>query len=157
MASASRCRFDEWLWCWPIRALKCPLPKRVRSCRRGIVVRTVSPTGVIWRALPCPLHPTAAAGGETDERRYCRAVSTKLLPGLTKRDRHPWISAHRRGNLGSGPTLFALCDKPDTAKAAWRTGSLKHYLQNQGKALFIFAVWTRLAHEYWDNNETLQP
>ena len=34
------------------------------------------------------------------------------------------------GISGSGPTLFALCDKPDTAQrvADWLS---KHYLQNQ--------------------------
>lgn len=75
---------------------------------------------------------------------------TKLLPGFNEaRQASMDIGAQACGISGSGPTLFALCDKPDTAQrvADWLS---KHYLQNQ-EALFIFAVWTRLAHEYWDN------
>jgi homoserine kinase len=40
------------------------------------------------------------------------------------------IGAQACGISGSGPTLFALCDKPDTAQrvADWLGA---HYLQNQ--------------------------
>ena len=56
---------------------------------------------------------------------------TKLLPGFNEaRQAAMDIGAQACGISGSGPTLFALCDKPDTAQrvADWLS---KHYLQNQ--------------------------
>ena len=55
---------------------------------------------------------------------------TKLLPGFHEaRQAVADIGALACGISGSGPTLFALCDKPDTAQrvADWLG---KHYLQN---------------------------
>lgn len=75
---------------------------------------------------------------------------TKLLPGFNEaRQASMDIGAQACGISGSGPTLFALCDKPDTAQRV-ADSSLNTTCKIR-KALFIFAVWTRLAHEYWDN------
>jgi homoserine kinase len=51
--------FDEWLWVLAYPGIKVSPRKRVRSCLRSIVVRTVSPTGVIWRALFTPATPVS--------------------------------------------------------------------------------------------------
>jgi homoserine kinase len=56
---------------------------------------------------------------------------TKLLPGFNEaRQAVADIGAISCGISGSGPTLFALCDKTETAQrvADWLS---KHYLQNQ--------------------------
>ncbi|MGE9665562.1 homoserine kinase, partial [Escherichia coli] len=56
---------------------------------------------------------------------------TRLLPGFSQaRQAVTEIGALASGISGSGPTLFALCDKPDTAQrvADWLS---KNYLQNQ--------------------------
>ena len=56
---------------------------------------------------------------------------TKLLPGFSEaRQAAMEMGAQACGISGSGPTLFALCDKPDTAQrvADWLGA---HYLQNQ--------------------------
>jgi homoserine kinase len=71
---------------------------------------------------------------------------TKLLPGFSEaRQAAMEIGAQACGISGSGPTLFALCDKPDTAQrvADW----LARTICRIRKALFIFAGWTRRAHE----------
>ncbi len=56
----------------------------------------------------------------------------RLLPGASGRrgEAVAEIGAVASGISGSGPTLFALCDKPDTAQrvADWLG---KNYLQNQ--------------------------
>ena len=55
----------------------------------------------------------------------------RLLPGFRQaRQAVAEIGAVASGISGSGPTLFALCDKPDTAQrvADWLG---KNYLQNQ--------------------------
>ncbi len=70
----------------------------------------------------------------------------KLLHGFNEaRQASLDIGAQACGISGSGPTLFA-CAISQTPRSAWRTGS-KHTCKIR-KALFIFAVWTRLAHEY---------
>ena len=59
------------------------------------------------------------------------AESWEVLPGFNEaRQASMDIGAQACGISGSGPTLFALCDKPDTAQrvADWLS---KHYLQNQ--------------------------
>ncbi len=56
---------------------------------------------------------------------------TKLLPGFGEaRQAAAETGALACGISGSGPTLFAVCDKTDTAQrvAEWLK---QHYLQNQ--------------------------
>ena len=69
---------------------------------------------------------------------------TKLLPGFSEARQAAMEMAPACGISGSGPTLFALCDKPDTAQrvADW----LGAHICRIRKALFIFAGWTRRAH-----------
>lgn len=72
----------------------------------------------------------------------------RLLPGFRQaRQAVAEIGAVASGISGSGPTLFALCDKPDTAQrvADW-LGKTTCKIR---KVLFIFAGWIRRAHEYW--------
>lgn len=70
----------------------------------------------------------------------------RLLPGFSQaRQAVSEIGALASGISGSGPTLFALCDKPETAQrvADW----LSKHICKIRKASFIFAGWIRRAHE----------
>ena len=72
----------------------------------------------------------------------------RLLPGFRQaRQAVAEIGAVASGISGSGPTLFALCDKPDTAQRV-PTGWVRTTCKIR-KVLFIFAGWIRRAHEYW--------
>ncbi len=75
---------------------------------------------------------------------------TKLLPGFNEaRQASMDIGAQR----AASPAPARRCSPyatSQTPRSAWRTGSLNTTCKIR-KALFIFAVWTRLAHEYWDN------
>lgn len=75
--------FDEWLWVLAYPGIKVStaearaiLPGAVSSS--GLYRPRASSGGLYSRLL----HPSAAAGGETDERRHCRAVSHEAAAGL---------------------------------------------------------------------------
>ncbi|MDF2528809.1 MAG: threonine synthase, partial [Enterobacter mori] len=124
--------FDEWLW-----VLAYP----------GIKVSTAEARAILpaqYRRQDCIAHGRHLAGfiHACYTRQPQLAVKlmkdviaepyrTKLLPGFNEaRQASMDIGAQACGISGSGPTLFALCDKPDTAQrvADWLS---KHYLQNQ--------------------------
>ncbi|MGU0056707.1 homoserine kinase [Enterobacter hormaechei] len=143
--------FDEWLWVLAYPGIEVLLPpKRVRSCRRSIVVRTVSPTGVIWRAFHACYTRQPQLAAKLMKDVIAEPYRTKLLPGFNEARRHPWISAHRRAASPAPARRCSPYATSQTPRSAWRTGSLNTTCKIR-KALFIFAVWTRLAHEYWDN------
>ena len=123
--------FDEWLWVLAYPGIKVStaearaiLPAQYR--RR--LYRPWSPPRGLYSRL---LHPPAAAGGKMMKDVIAEPYRTKLLPGFSEaRQAAMEMGARACGISGSGPTLFALCDKPDTAQrvADWLGA---HYLQNQ--------------------------
>lgn len=117
--------------CWPIRGLKSLLLKRGRFCRRSIAADCIAH----GRHLAGFIHacytrqPQLAAKLMKDV--IAEPYRTKLLPGFSEaRQAAMEMGARACGISGSGPALFALCDKPDTAQrvADWLGA---HYLQNQ--------------------------
>ncbi|MFV5930460.1 homoserine kinase, partial [Klebsiella aerogenes] len=124
--------FDEWLW-----VLAYP----------GIKVSTAEARAILpaqYRRQDCIAHGRHLAGfihacysrqpqlaAKLMKDVIAEPYRTKLLPGFSEaRQAAMEIGAQACGISGSGPTLFALCDKPDTAQrvADWLAA---HYLQNQ--------------------------
>lgn len=143
--------FDEWLW-----VLAYP----------GIKVSTAEARAILpaqYRRQDCIAHGRHLAGfihacytrqpqlaAKLMKDVIAEPYRTKLLLALTRRDRPPWISARRRAASPAPARRCSPCAISQTPRSAWRTGSLNTTCKIR-KALFIFAVWTRLAHEYWDN------
>jgi homoserine kinase len=124
--------FDEWLW-----VLAYP----------GIKVSTAEARAILpaqYRRQDCIAHGRHLAGfihacysrqpqlaAKLMKDVIAEPYRTKLLPGFSEaRQAAMEIGAQACGISGSGPTLFALCDKPETAQrvADWLA---THYLQNQ--------------------------
>ena len=124
--------FDEWLW-----VLAYP----------GIKVSTAEARAILpaqYRRQECIAHGRHLAGfihacysrqpalaAKLMKDVIAEPYRMKLLPGFEQaRQAVADIGAQACGISGSGPTLFALCDKPDTAQrvAEWLE---KNYLQNQ--------------------------
>ena len=124
--------FDEWLW-----VLAYP----------GIKVSTAEARAILpaqYRRQDCIAHGRHLAGfihacytrqpqlaAKLMKDVIAEPYRTKLLPGFSEaRQAAMEMGAQACGISGSGPTLFALCDKPDTAQrvADWLGA---HYLQNQ--------------------------
>ena len=124
--------FDEWLW-----VLAYP----------GIKVSTAEARAIIpaqYRRQDCIAHGRHLAGfihacysrqpelaAKLMKDVIAEPYRERLLPGFRQaRQAVAEIGAVASGISGSGPTLFALCDKPDTAQrvADWLG---KNYLQNQ--------------------------
>ncbi|HBI10199.1 MAG TPA: homoserine kinase, partial [Franconibacter pulveris] len=124
--------FEEWLW-----VLAYP----------GIKVSTAEARAILpaqYRRQDCIAHGRHLAGfiHACHTRQPALAATlmqdviaepyrTKLLPGFGEaRQAAMETGALACGISGSGPTLFAVCDKPDTAQrvAEWLG---QHYLQNQ--------------------------
>ena len=142
--------FDEWLWVLAYPGIKVStaearaiLPAQYR--RQDCIAH-----GRHGRLYSRLLYPSATAGGEIDERCDCRTVSYEVAAALMRRDRHRLILARRRAAFPAPARRCSPCAISQTPRSAWRTGSLNTTCKIR-KALFIFAVWTRLAHEYWDN------
>ncbi len=138
--------------CWPIRASRSPPRKRARSCPRSIVVRTCIAHG---RHLAGFIHacytrqPQLAAKLMKDV--IAEPYRTKLLPGFAeaRQAAHGYRRAGLR-HLRLRPDAVRPVRQDGRPRSAWRTGSANTICKIR-KALFIFAVWIRLAHEYWDN------
>ena len=124
--------FDEWLW-----VLAYP----------GIKVSTAEARAILpaqYRRQDCIAHGRHLAGfihacysrqpelaAKLMKDVIAEPYRERLLPGFRQaRQAVAEIGAVASGISGSGPTLFALCDKPDTAQrvADWLG---KNYLQNQ--------------------------
>lgn len=124
--------FDSWLW-----VLAYP----------GIKVSTAEARAILpaqYRRQDCISHGRHLAGfihacytrqpalaAKLMQDVIAEPYRAKLLPGFDKaRQAVADIGALASGISGSGPTLFALCDDPDTAQrtADWLS---QHYLQNQ--------------------------
>ena len=124
--------FDEWLW-----VLAYP----------GIKVSTAEARAILpaqYRRQDCISHGRHLAGFihacHTGQSALAATLMrdviaepyrTKLLPGFSEaRSAAADIGALACGISGSGPTLFAVCDNPETAQrmADWLG---QHYLQNQ--------------------------
>ncbi|WP_248637949.1 homoserine kinase, partial [Citrobacter koseri] len=124
--------FDEWLW-----VLAYP----------GINVSTAEARAILpaqYRRQDCIAHGRHLAGfihacysrqpqlaAKLMKDVIAEPYRARLLPGFSQaRQAVAEIGALASGISGSGPTLFALCDKPDTAQrvADWLG---KNYLQNQ--------------------------
>lgn len=143
--------FDEWLW-----VLAYP----------GIKVSTAEARAILpaqYRRQDCIAHGRHLAGfihacytrqpqlaAKLMKDAIAEPYRTKLLPGFNEaRQASMDIGAQACGISGSGRRC-SPCATSLTLRSAWRTGSLNTTCKIR-KALFIFAVWTRLAHEYWDN------
>ena len=124
--------FDDWLW-----VLAYP----------GIKVSTAEARAILpaqYRRQDCIAHGRHLAGfihacysrqpqlaAKLMKDVIAEPYRTKLLPGFNEaRQAVAGIGAISCGISGSGPTLFALCDKTETAQrvADWLG---QHYLQNQ--------------------------
>ncbi|EOW6771967.1 homoserine kinase [Cronobacter muytjensii] len=124
--------FDEWLW-----VMAYP----------GIKVSTAEARAILpaqYRRQDCISHGRYLAGfihachtrqpqlaAKLMRDVIAEPYRTKLLPGFSEaRQAATEIGALACGISGSGPTLFAVCDKTDTAQrvAEWLK---QHYLQNQ--------------------------
>lgn len=124
--------FDEWLW-----VLAYP----------GIKVSTAEARAILpaqYRRQDCIAHGRHLAGfihacysrqpelaAKLMKDVIAEPYRERLLPGFRQaRQAVAEIGAVASGISGSGPTLFALCDKPETAQrvADWLG---KNYLQNQ--------------------------
>lgn len=138
--------FDEWLW-----VLAYP----------GIKVSTAEARAILpaqYRRQDCIAHGRHLAGfihacytrqpqlaAKLMKDVIAEPYRTKLLPGFSEaRQAAMEMGAQACGISGSGPTLFALCDKPIPHSAS-PTG-LARTICRIRKALFIFAGWTRRAH-----------
>jgi len=123
--------FSEWLW-----VMAYP----------GIKVSTAEARAILpaqYRRQDCISHGRFLAGfihaSHTQQPALAAKLMkdviaepyrTKLLPGFVEaRQAASSIGALACGISGSGPTLFAVCDREDTAQrlASWLT---QHYLQN---------------------------
>lgn len=124
--------FDEWLW-----VLAYPGIEVSTAEARAILPAQYSRQDCIahGRHLASFVHacysrqPQLAAALMRDI--IAEPYRARLLPGFSQaRQAAVEIGALVSGISGSGPTLFALCDKPETARcvADWLS---KHYLQNQ--------------------------
>lgn len=130
--------FDDWLW-----VLAYP----------GINVSTAEARAILpaqYRRQECIAHARHLAGFVhacyTQQPELAAKLMTdviaepyraKLLPGFSEaRQAVSGIGALVCGISGSGPTLFALCDKTDTAQrvADWLE---QHYLQNENGFVHI--------------------
>ena len=124
--------FDEWLW-----VLAYP----------GIKVSTAEARAILpaqYRRQDCIAHGRHLAGfihacysrqpglaAKLMKDVIAEPYRTRLLPGFSQaRQAVTEIGALASGISGSGPTLFALCDKPDTAQRVADWLSI-NYLQNQ--------------------------
>ncbi|GGD27457.1 homoserine kinase [Franconibacter daqui] len=124
--------FEEWLW-----VLAYP----------GIKVSTAEARAILpaqYRRQDCIAHGRHLAGfihachtrqpalaAKLMQDVIAEPYRTKLLPGFGEaRQAAMETGALACGISGSGPTLFAVCDKPETAQrvAEWLG---QHYLQNQ--------------------------
>ncbi len=133
--------------CWPIRGLKVStaearaiLPAQYR--RQDCIAHGRHLAGFIHACYT--RQPQLAAKLMKDV--IAEPYRTKLLPGFSEaRQAAMEMGAQACGISGSGPTLFALCDKPDTAQrvADWLGA---HSSAESGRLVFIFAGWTRRAH-----------
>ncbi|UDJ81706.1 homoserine kinase [Kosakonia oryzae] len=124
--------FDEWLWVLAYPGIKVStaearaiLPAQYR--RQDCIAHGRHLAGFIHACYT--RQPALAAKLMKDV--IAEPYRMKLLPGFGEaRQAVADIGALACGISGSGPTLFALCDKPDIAQrvADWLG---KHYLQNQ--------------------------
>ena len=124
--------FDEWLWVLAYPGIKglyrgsaCDPACAISSS--GLYRHGRHLAGFITPAIPV----SRSWRQKLMKICHCRAVSHEAAAGFNKaRQAAMDIGAQACGISGSGPALFALCDKPDTAQrvADWLS---KHYLQNQ--------------------------
>jgi len=124
--------FDEWLWVMAYPGIKVStaearaiLPSQYR--RQDCIAHGRYLAGFIHACHT--RQPQLAAKLMRDV--IAEPYRTKLLPGFSQaRQAALDIGALACGISGSGPTLFAVCDNPETAQrmADWLQ---QHYLQNQ--------------------------
>lgn len=124
--------FDEWLWVLAYPGIKVStaearaiLPAQYR--RQDCIAHGRHLAGFIHACYS--RQPALAAKLMKDV--IAEPYRARLLPGFAQaRQGVAEIGALASGISGSGPTMFALCDNPQTAQrvADWLE---KHYLQNQ--------------------------
>lgn len=124
--------FDEWLWVLAYPGIKVStaearaiLPAQYR--RQDCIAHGRHLAGFIHACYS--RQPALAAKLMKDV--IAEPYRARLLPGFSQaRQGVTEIGALASGISGSGPTMFALCDNPQTAQRAadWLE---KHYLQNQ--------------------------
>ena len=138
--------FDDWLWVLAYPGIKVSTAEArailPAQYRKEEIIAHGRYLGWLYSCLPYQ-QPALAAKLMRDV--IAEPYRTKLLPGFAEaRQAAQDIGALACGISGSGPTLFAVCDKPDTAQrmADW----LASTICKMRKASFIFAGWTRQAH-----------
>ncbi|HHS3915777.1 homoserine kinase [Escherichia coli] len=124
--------FDEWLWVLAYPGIKVSTAEArailpAQYCRQDCIAHGRHLAGFIHACYS--RQPELAAKLMKDV--IAEPYRERLLPGFRQaRQAVAEIGAVASGISGSGPTLFALCDKPETAQrvADWLG---KNYLQNQ--------------------------
>ncbi|UWS28703.1 homoserine kinase [Erwinia pyrifoliae] len=123
--------FDDWLWVMAYPGIKVSTAQArailPAQYRKEDIIRHGRYLGGFIHACHTQ-QPLLAAKLMQDV--IAEPYRTKLLPGFAQaRQAATDIGALGCGISGSGPTLFAVCNQPDTAKrmADWLS---QHYLQN---------------------------
>lgn len=123
--------FDDWLWVMAYPGIKVSTAEArailPAQYRKEEIIRHGRYLGGFIHACHTQ-QPLLAAKLMQDV--IAEPYRTKLLPGFAQaRQAAADIGALACGISGSGPTLFAVCNQPDTAKrmADWLS---QHYLQN---------------------------
>ncbi|CCP08295.1 homoserine kinase [Erwinia amylovora MR1] len=124
--------FDDWLWVMAYPGIKVSTAQArailPAQYRKEDIIRHGRYLGGFIHACHTQ-QPLLAAKLMQDV--VAEPYRTKLLPGFAQaRQAATDIGALACGISGSGPTLFAVCNQPDTAKrmADWLG---QHYLQNE--------------------------
>ncbi len=124
--------FDSWFWVMAYPGIKVPTAEA-----RAIMPSTYSKADIIehGRLLAGFIHASHTAQSELAANMMRDVVAepyrTQLLPGfLETRQQVMENGALACGISGSGPTLFAICDKLDRAQHI-KSILIQHYLKNE--------------------------
>lgn len=135
--------FDDWLWVMAYPGIKVSTAEA-----RAILPAQYRKEDIIkhGRYLGGFIHACHTQQSELAAKLMCDVIAepyrTKLLPGFAEaRQAAQDIGALACGISGSGPTLFAVCNQPDTAQrmAEWLR---QHYLQNDEGFVHICRIDT---------------